>query len=99
MECLAEHYAVMRSTTKIVEVKKIRNAKNTRYLAAKHEWYLAEQHGMIRKILVPDHIVHNILAVFGTLVFTLLILSMLTKGVIGNISITLWQWRGHGGLL
>ena len=55
IDSLAEHFAVKRNTTRIVEVNKIKTSKRTRATAAKHKWYLKDRHGMIRNLLIPDY--------------------------------------------
>ena len=74
MEQLAEHFALHRDTSRIVEMKKITTSETVRQTAAKHKWYLKERHRMIRNLLIPDYCIHYILAIIGVLVFTLLIL-------------------------
>ena len=81
MVALAENFAVKRETTRVIEVKKIKSSESICTTTAKHKWYLKERHGMIRNLLIPDYRLHNILAIIGTLSFTLLILRLLLEEV------------------
>ena len=79
MEALVEHFAVNQETTRVIEVKKSKSSERTCTTAAKYKWYLKERHGMIHNLLIPNYCVHDILAIIGTLSFTLLIIHLLLE--------------------
>ena len=77
MEQLADYYANVRNTTRVIETKKIIISERTRNTTSKHKLYLKERHGMICNLLIPDYRVHNLLAIIGALAFTLLIQQLI----------------------
>ena len=83
LDVLAEHLAHHRNTKREQELKKIIPAETNRRVSAKHKWYLTSRHGMIRNLLVPEFIVHNMIPVVDMLALTAL-LSIYAKGGMEN---------------
>ena len=79
IESLAKYVAVKRDTIHSIEVKKINTSELTRVTAAKLKWYLKDRNGMIRNLLIPDYMIHNVLSIIGALAFTLLIMNLTTE--------------------
>ena len=73
MEKLAYHNDSILSTSRVVEVNKIRQAERTHKTSAKHKWYLTEQHGMMYNLLVPYFMTYEILPIIGLLAFNALV--------------------------
>ena len=67
MEAPADHHAIHRNTTGIIEIKEIKQSEQTHQLAEKYKWYLTDHHGMIQSLLVPDYYHDEILSIFGML--------------------------------
>ena len=109
MSFLAEHYTEKRNTTKTTEVNKIQYTEEIRRTLTRHTYYLKEKHGMIRAPTVPDHRVHQVLALFGVLAWIALMGAFgerqnrvvecaLLVGAVSGGSFTVWgQLTTHGG--
>lgn len=108
MEHLAEHFALCRDTTRVIEINKINTSETIRQTAAKHKWCLKERHAMIRNLLIPNFRVYDVLAIIGVVAFILLIQELIREAstyfpaivvVIGSWGIfTLWeQLPAHDG--
>lgn len=70
---VADHYAEIQDTMRVIEVKKISTSERTRNMAAKHIWYIKKRYGTNRNLLIPDYRIHNILAIIGVWALILLI--------------------------
>ena len=70
LQTLAEHFVERWNTTRTIEVNKIKKYEEIRTALAKRKWYLKERTGMIRNLLVPDYLLHQILAIIGKLAWT-----------------------------
>ena len=79
---LAQHYALQRNPSKEIEIQNIGHVEKVIRTSKKQKWYLKERHGMIRTFLVPDFQVHHILAIFGALVWTVLMQAMVNYGLL-----------------
>lgn len=64
LEELAEFYAEHRNITKAQDVKQIQHIEGIKRVAAKHQWYLKGQQGMLQRLLVQQFLVHKMVPVY-----------------------------------
>ena len=77
LEQLTEHYALKKKTTQEIELRKLQHIEQVKKVASKHKWYLKSNHGMLRRLLIPDYEEGVIIPVIGSICILIFLLCSL----------------------